>query len=239
MRAQRYLHETGAEIEDLARVSVKAKTLGASNPNAGASSRVVSIDEVLDSRVVASPLTLLECCPKTDGAAAAVIAAPDVLRRDGVRILASALGAGRRTTGRRDMTRSEISELTAAQAYDRAGITASQIDVAELHDAFAIAELMYYESLGFAPIGQGYELARSGGTQIDGEVAVNPSGGLLARGHPVAATGLAQVAEIVWQLRGESGTRQRSGARYGLTHCTGGGIWGTDSGACSVHVFAS
>lgn len=239
MRAQRYLHETVAADVDLALVSVKAKRNGTANPVAGATTRTVTVEEVLGSAPVASPLTLLECCPKTDGAAAAVVAAPGIVASSDVRVLASVLGAGRRTTGFRDMTRSDITERTVARAYSEAGIGAEQVDVAEVHDAFAIAELTYYESLGLAPFGQGFELIRSDETRIGGRVAVNPSGGLLARGHPAAATGLAQVAEVVWQLRGQAGARQHPDARYGVTHTTGGGIWGTDSGACAVHVLGA
>jgi benzoylsuccinyl-CoA thiolase BbsB subunit len=119
-----------------------------------------------------------------------------------------------------------------------AGIGSGDIDVAEIHDAFTIAELMYYEAFGFCERGQGYELLHSGETSLGGKIVVNPSGGLLSRGHPVGATGVAQAVEIVRQLSGRSGRHQVEDAKVGLTHATGGGIAGFDHGACSVHIFS-
>jgi benzoylsuccinyl-CoA thiolase BbsB subunit len=111
--------------------------------------------------------------------------------------------------------------------------------MAELHDAFAIAELMYYEALGFCGDGEGIALLRSGRTRIGGDICVNPSGGLLCRGHPIGATGLAQICEAVWHLRGQAGARQVEGARVALTHCTGGGISGLDHGSCAINILVS
>jgi benzoylsuccinyl-CoA thiolase BbsB subunit len=111
--------------------------------------------------------------------------------------------------------------------------------VAEIHDAFAIAELMYYEALGFCEPGEGPALLDSGATHINGDKCVNPSGGLLCRGHPVGATGVAQLCEAVWQLRGEAGSRQVEGARVALTHCTGGGIAGLDHGSCAINILVA
>jgi benzoylsuccinyl-CoA thiolase BbsB subunit len=119
-----------------------------------------------------------------------------------------------------------------------AGIPADDVDVAEIHDAFTIAELMYYEAFGFCERGRGYELMKSGATSLGGDICVNPSGGLLSRGHPVGATGAAQAVEIVRQLEGRAGAHQVEGAKVGVTHATGGGIAGLDHGACSIHIFA-
>src|SRR5690606_31892841 len=110
------------------------------------------------------------------------------------------------------------------------------IDVAEVHDAFSIAELLYYEAFGFCRPGEAVELLDRGATSLGGAIPVNPSGGLLARGHPIGATGAAQLVEIVWQLRGDASDHQVEGARVGLAHATGGGIAGLDHGACSIHI---
>ena len=134
------------------------------------------------------------------------------------------------------MARSALTETVARAAYEQAGIGPDGLDVVELHDAFTIGELMYTEALGLCKPGGGPCLLERGDTALDGPVAVNPSGGLLARGHPVGATGVAQLAEIFWQLRGEAGPRQGRARRTGLTHTTGGGIAGYDHAACVIHI---
>jgi benzoylsuccinyl-CoA thiolase BbsB subunit len=126
----------------------------------------------------------------------------------------------------------------AHEAYEMAGIGPEDVDVAEIHDAFTIAELMYYEAFGFCERGGAYELLASKATSLGGDICVNPSGGLLSRGHPVGATGAAQAVEIVRQLKGRAGAHQVEGAKVGVSHATGGGIAGLDHGACSIHVFA-
>ncbi|GAA2581936.1 thiolase family protein [Dactylosporangium fulvum] len=240
MRAQRYLRETGATESDLAAVAVKARRNGALNPLARQQT-AVSTEDVLSSRPVADPLRLFMCCPRADGAAAVVITAsprttPGVPR---VGIRALVLGAGRFTNGFRDMTRSELSERMAAEAYRQASLGPQDMQVAEVHDAFAIAELMYYESLGFAEPGEGWRLIRSGETDIGGRIAVNPGGGLIARGHPVGATGIVQLCEAYWQITGGAGSRQVPDVRNVITHCTGGGIAGFDHGACAVSIVSA
>jgi acetyl-CoA acetyltransferase len=239
MRARRYLHETEATIEDLALVSAKARRNGVSNPYA-LMREVTTVEGVLESRVVADPLTLLMCCPRGDGAAAAVLSLTRPRGADvAVGIRAVQLSSGAYKTGPRDMARSELSERTVQAAYRSAGIGPHDVHVAEVHDAFSIAELMYYEALGFAQRGRGWELIRSGATERDGRVAVNPGGGLLARSHPVGATGMAQICEACWQLTGRADGRQVTGATNALTHCTGGGIAGFDHGACGVTVVSA
>lgn len=240
MRARRYMHEYGLTARQLGEVSVKAHEHGALNPNAQIRKRV-SIEEVMASRPVADPFTLWHCCPTGDGAAALVIASAELARKqkaDPVRVTASEVTSGLYTNGYRDMTWAELTARGAKEAYEMAGVGPKDIDVAELHDAFTIAELMYYEAFEFCERGHAYELLSSGATSLGGDICVNPSGGLLSRGHPVGATGAAQAVEIVRQLEGRAGAHQVEGARVGLAHATGGGIAGLDHGACSIHIFA-
>lgn len=236
MRAARYLNDTGATLEDLARVSVKAREHGALSPFAQIR-KPTDVSEVIASRPVADPLTLFMCCPRGDGAAAVVISsARPGDARPAVELKALELYSGTFTNGHRDMTRSQLSERTVQAAYRAAEIGPEDVQVAEVHDAFSIAELMYYEALGFARPGEGWRLIREGSTGIDGRIAVNPGGGLLARGHPVGATGIAQVCELYRQVTGQAEATQVQGARTGVAHCTGGGIAGVDHGACGVAV---
>jgi acetyl-CoA acetyltransferase len=240
MRARRYMHEYGLTARQLGEVSVKAHEHGALNPNAQIRKRV-SIEEVMASRPVADPFTLWHCCPTGDGSAALVIASVEVARQhkaNPVRVTASEVTSGVYTNGYRDMTWAELTARGAKEAYEMAGVGPDDIDVAEIHDAFTIAELMYYEAFGFCERGHAYELLSSGATSLGGDICVNPSGGLLSRGHPVGATGAAQAVEIVRQLEGRAGAHQVEGARVGLAHATGGGIAGLDHGACSIHIFA-
>jgi benzoylsuccinyl-CoA thiolase BbsB subunit len=239
MRAQRYLYERKAERADLALVSVKARRHGAMNPFAQFQ-KEVDVEKVLSSRVIADPLTLLQCCPTGDGAAAVVVVSEKVFRTmatPGMRISASVLHSGTATSGARNMLRPEITYHSASEAYAQAGITAADVDTVELHDAFSIAELVYYEALGLCDEGGSLEFLRAGETTFGGSVVVNPSGGLLSKGHPVGASGVAQVVEMFWQLTGVAGERQVKDAKIALTHVTGGGISGFDHGACAVHIF--
>jgi benzoylsuccinyl-CoA thiolase BbsB subunit len=137
------------------------------------------------------------------------------------------------------MTVPEITVRGAKEAYGSAGVGPEDIDVAEIHDAFSIAELLYYEAFGFCGRGEAIGLLEDGVTSLGGAKPVNPSGGLLSKGHPVGATGVAQITEIVGQLRGMCGPRQVDGARTGLAHATGGGAMGMDHGACSIHILQS
>lgn len=242
MRAVRYLKATGATVDDLTTIAVKNHNNGALNPRAFWSKEITA-DDVRAARMVADPFTLLHCCPNVDGSAAVLIGSAEFLQSAGpppVQVLASVVQSGTFTNGSRDMTVSALTARTVGKAYEQAGVTASQVGVAEVHDAFSIAELMYYEALGLTGPGGGAELLRSGATRIDGDIPVNPSGGLLARGHPVGATGVAQVVETTFQLQRRAGAVQidRS-AEIGVTHCTGGGAWGFDHGACTVSVLAA
>ena len=240
MRAQRYLAETGATPAHLAMVTVKAREAAALNPHAQMRSPT-TIEEVLNSRPIAEPLTLFMCCPSGDGAAALVVTTKAKARKHAkpIRVAASVLQSGRYKTGFRDLTYSELTDRTASLAYEAAGVGPADVDLAEVHDAFSIAELMYYEALGFCERGEGKDFLERGDSKIGGRKPVNPSGGLLCKGHPIGATGIAQICETVWQLRGEAGARQVEDAKVALTHCTGGGIAGFDHGACAVHILTT
>ncbi|MDD9723601.1 thiolase family protein [Sulfitobacter sp. PR48] len=237
MRGMRYLHERDESPEILARVAVKNRAAGARNPYAQ-QRKEVTLEEVLTSRPVAEPLTLLQCCPSmVDGAAAVVLTTRQPKGgQKPVRILASAVQSGHQELGCEDILDAEITARTARKAYEEAGVSPSDVNVVELHDAFTIAELLYYEALQLAAPGEGAAILRRGDTALGGRVPVNPSGGLLAKGHPLGATGVAQMVEITWQLQGRATGRQVDGAKIGLTQCTGGGIAGVDHAASSVHL---
>lgn len=237
MRAKRYMHDYGATDEDLARVSVKARRHGAMNPDAQFQ-REVTLEEVMGSRKVADPFRLLHCCPTGDGASAVVISATRQGTMPGaVRVRSSTLNSGVFMAGGRDFTSPEITRRAAAMAYEASGLGPGDIDLAEIHDAFVIAEWLYYEALGFCGKGEAPRLVREGTTSVGGRIPVNPSGGLLSKGHPVGASGTGQIVEVVRQLQGRCGARQVHGARIGMTHITGGGVSGLDHGACAIHVF--
>lgn len=239
MRAMRYLHERDLPLSVLAQIAVKNRAAGSRNPYAQ-QRKEVTVEEVLASRQVAEPLTLLQCCPSVvDGAACVVLTTRKPTNSaKPVRILGSAVQSGHQELGCGDILDGEITARTARLAYEEAGVDPSEVDVVELHDAFTIAELIYYEALGLCAPGESASLLQSGATSLGGRVPVNPSGGLLAKGHPLGATGVAQMVEIVWQLRGQAQGRQAEGARVGVTQCTGGGIAGVDHAASSVHVLA-
>jgi acetyl-CoA acetyltransferase len=236
MRGTRFLHERGASPADLAAVAVKNRYNGSLNEFAQQRT-LVTLDEVLGSRMIADPLTLLQCCPsQVDGAAAVIVSTKPGRGRKPVRILSSVVVSGVRERADDDILDAEITARAAKQAYEQAGLGPTDVDVVELHDAFTIAELLYYEALGLAREGEAVSLLNSGATRLGGRVPVNPSGGLLAKGHPLGATGVAQMVEIMWHLQGRAGARQAQKAKVGLTQCTGGGIAGVDHAASSVHL---
>jgi acetyl-CoA acetyltransferase len=235
MSASHYAATHGVTDRQLAAVAVKNRAHGASNPRAQHSSAVTE-DEVLGSRMIAEPLTRLQCSSISDGAGAAVLGPARGDDRD-IPIRASALGSGGLWDYRSDHAWGyEIVARIARQAYEQAGIGADDVDVFEVHDAFTIGEIVTTEAIGLAPEGEGAPLIAAGATTHGGRVVVNPSGGLLARGHPLGATGLAQLAELVWQLRGDAGPRQVDGARIGVVETMGGGVSGLDGNACVVAV---
>jgi acetyl-CoA acetyltransferase len=236
MRATRFLHERDATAADLAAVAVKNRHHGSLNEYAQQRTET-SVEEVLASRMIADPLTLLQCCPsQVDGAAAVVLSTRRPTQGRAVKVLSSVVVSGLREKADDDILDAEITARAAQQAYERAGVGPNDVHVVELHDAFTIAELLYYEALGLAGRGEAVSLLQSGATRLGGRVPVNPSGGLLAKGHPLGATGVAQMVEVMWQLQGRAGARQVPEARIGLTQCTGGGIAGVDHAASSVHL---
>ncbi|MDP9877923.1 acetyl-CoA acetyltransferase [Variovorax boronicumulans] len=240
MRAKRYMHERGVPAEVLADVAVKNRRHGMLNPIA-TFCRPVTREEVLASRMVADPLTLLQCCPGVvDGAAALVLSTrPSRGTAKPVRVLASVVQSGLFEIHQVDMIEAEITRRAARLAYEQAGVSAGDLSLIELHDAFTISELLYYEALGLCEPGEGPELLASGATALGGRIPVNASGGLLAKGHPPGATGVAQIVELCEQLQQRAGKRQVQGARLGLSQVTGGGIWGVDHAACSIHILAA
>ncbi|MBB6627562.1 thiolase family protein [Nocardioides sp. KIGAM211] len=241
MRAQRYLHDFGVDASALSHVSVKNRRNGATNPRAHFGDRAVTFDEVEESRLIADPLRLFHCCPSNDGAAAVLLCTAEVAQALGlpqVEMLASVVRSGVFRTSAKDMTWPDITYRAASAAFEAAGLKAGDLDVVELHDAFTIAEFLHSEAMGLAERGTAHRAVAEGEFDIDGRVAVNPSGGLLSRGHPVGATGVAQLCESFLQLIGEAGENQVAGASVALTHVTGGGIYGVDNGACAVHILA-
>ncbi len=214
----------GTTREQIGLVSVKNHGFGAANPKAQFRKRV-TLEEVLSSRLIADPLRLFDCPPISDGAAAAVLC-PAEWARDfhpkPVRILGSGHATGPATLWEMEEITSFPAAVHAArEAYVTAGITPDRVGVAEVHDCFTIAEIVATEDLGFFPKGEGGRAVEEGQTGLDGRVAVNPSGGLIAKGHPVGATGCAQIYELVKQLRGEA-ANQVPGAEIGLAHNLGG-----------------
>lgn len=236
MRAKKHMEKYGTTLDQLAQVSVKNHKNGCLNPNSQYQ-KACTLEEVHKARMITDPLTVLHCSPIGDGAAAAILCSKERAARyttKPVFVAASVL-----TTGNydllRDMTGNELEARAAREAYEFSGIGPQDISLAEVHDCFTIAEFLRCESLGLCPVGEYGRWIDEGRTEIDGKLPVNPSGGLLAKGHPVGATGVAQVAEVVWHLRGEAGKRQVKNARTGLTHCSGGAIMG-DTAACTVSI---
>lgn len=235
MMARRYMREHGATSEMLASVAVKNHRHGSMNPLAQFQNEI-TIEDVLGSKMVADPLRILDCSPMTDGAAAVVLAPLENARKYTDTPIEMAASAQASDTialhNRESITGVKAAQIAAKAAYAQAGISPSQVKVAEVHDCFTIAEIMAIEDLGFFQKGKGGEASLNGETQIGGKIAVNTSGGLKAAGHPVGATGVKQAVEMALQLRGEAGKRQASGADVGLSHNVGG------SGATAVvHIY--
>jgi len=201
----------------------------------------MTVDEVLASREIVDPLTLLQCCPNTDGAAAIILCTAEIAKqyqRTPVRVMASVLQSADYFYRKEDLTSFEVGARAATMAYEMAGVDPSDIDVIEVHDAFTAEEMVHYEDLRLCPRGEAVGLLRSGATALGGRIPVNPSGGLLSLGHPLSASGVRNVCEIVQQLRGEAGERQVEGATLGLAQMIGGNATGLETGACSIHILS-
>ncbi|HEV8674469.1 MAG TPA: thiolase domain-containing protein [Methylomirabilota bacterium] len=222
--ARAHMAKHGTTEEQMAHVAVKNHRHGALNPKAQFR-KEISLEQVLASAKVADPLKLYDCCPFSDGAAAVIIASEEVARRTRkpVWVLGSAqAGDAMCLHDKRDLSRALATERAAEAAYRQAGLGPRNVDVVELHDCFTIAEIVATEGLGLVEPGAGGLAAEKGETSLGGRIPVNPSGGLKAKGHPIGATGAAQIAEVTTQLRAEAGPRQVEGARVGLTHTLGG-----------------
>lgn len=235
LMARVHMERYGTTREQLAHVSVKNHRHGAKNPEAQYGFEI-SVDDVLNSVMVADPLRILDCSPITDGAAAVVLcpleAARKISKQPVVKVLASAQASGTIALhARADLAWLESTAVAAEKAYKMAGRTPQDIHVAEVHDCFSIAEILVIEALSLVDRGKGGEAAQSGLTALGGRIPVNTSGGLKSKGHPVGATGVAQVVEITRQLRGSAGARQVSGARTGLSQNMGG-----TGGSSVVHI---
>ncbi len=236
MMARRHMHDYGTTEEQMAAVAVKNHSNGSKNPYAQFPFKV-TLEQVMSSSKVAEPLKLLDCSPITDGAAVVILASEKFARKlpqEPIWIIGSA-----HTTDtlalhdRKSLTSIEATRLAGRQAMKQAGVTPKDIDLAEVHDCFTIAEIMAMEDLGFSKRGEGGKDVESGKFNLNSELSVNTSGGLKSCGHPVGATGIKQAVEVTWQLRGEAGKRQVDDAKVGLTHNVGG------SGATAVvHIFS-
>ena len=236
--ARRYMRASGATVEHFAQVVVKNQHNGARTPRAQYGGEL-SVEDVLASRRVVDPLTLLMCSPISDGAAAVVLVSERAAARLGARgprVRASVVRSG--NVHDKDDPTAGSAARAARAAFDQADLGPEDLDCAEVHDASAPAELIVYEQLGLAQPGAGPELIAAGRTRLDGDQPVNTSGGLLSKGHPIGATGIAQVCEATWQLRGEAGERQVEGARVALTQNGGGWLEG-DSAAMAIHILTT
>lgn len=235
LMARAHMEKYGTTRDQLAQVAVKNHKHGAKNPNAQYPFEI-TLEQVKSSVMIADPLRILDCSPITDGAAAVILCPLEMAKKFTDKPLVKVIGAGQATDAlalhtRKDMTTIESTTVAAKRAFAMANKKPQDIHFAEVHDCFTIAEIMVTESMGFFPVGKGGPAVAAGETTIGGRMPVNPSGGLKAKGHPVGATGIAQIFEVVKQLRGEAGARQVTGARIGLAQNMGG------SGASSlVHI---
>ncbi|MEM9685231.1 MAG: thiolase family protein, partial [Pseudomonadota bacterium] len=232
-KVRKYMSSSGATKRHLAEIAAKNHTNGVSNGYAQFRNAQTA-ETVLASREIVDPLHLLMCSPVSDGAGAIVLATPEWATangRTGPRVAASKLRSDSFSE-----TDAQV-RLIAQEAYDEAGVTPDDVDVAEVHDGSAPGELFAYEELGLAAPGEGWKLLEEGAVFRDGRIPVNPSGGLIARGHPLGATGVAQICELAWQLRGEAGDRQVADADVAVAHCLGGqSSFGKTTGAAAMSI---
>jgi acetyl-CoA C-acetyltransferase len=235
LMARRHMHQFGTTREQLAHVAVKNHANGSMNPLAQFPFKV-TVEGVINSTMIADPLRILDCSPITDGAAAAILCPLDLAKQKGINPIIKITGSGHATDTialhqREDITFLNATAKAGEMAFKMAGVSPSDIDLAEVHDCFTIAEICVIEALGFVKRGEGGKAAESGLTALNGKIPINTSGGLKSKGHPVGATGLAQIYEVVKQLRGDAGKRQIKGARRGLAQNMGG-----TGGSTVVHI---
>ena len=235
LMARKHMKEFGTTEEQMAAVSVKNHHNAMLNPKAQFH-REISVEDVMKSGYIASPLKLLDCSPITDGAAAVILCESEKARKlceNPIEIIASEQTSDSLALmGRKSLTETMAARVAAKNAFEKTGLKPKDIDFAEVHDCFSIAEIFAIEALGFCKKGEGGKFTEQGKTALNGEIPVNVSGGLKAKGHPVGATGIAQAVEVCLQLRGEADKRQVKDAKIGLAHNVGG------SGAtCTLHLF--
>lgn len=229
--AQQYMKEYKATEDDLALIAFKNHQNAVLNPKAYYYKRPVTLEQIKKSPIVASPFRLFDCSLSVNGGGAVILSK----EKTDIEIIGSGFATDYLLTfERKDITHFKATRIAAKQAFEQAKISPEEIDVAEVHDAFTSVELFSYEDLGFAEPGQGKELIRTGKVNLDGELPVNPSGGLKAKGHPISVTGLAQIYEITNQLRGRCNERQVKNPKIGLCHNVGGA-----GGSCTVHILKS
>ena len=233
--ARDYMVKYKANEEDLAHVAVKNHENGLLNPKAHVRKRI-TVDDVLKSPVVASPLKLYDCCPFSDGASAVILCTEEFAKKSG-RPYIEIIGSGRGASPAAVQARENISTIpstvaASAQAYKMAGLTPKDIDFAEVHDCFTIAEIIDVEDLGFFEKGAAAHAVRAGRTRLRGDIPINPSGGLKSKGHPIGATGIGQVVEVFEQFTGKAGKRTVNNAEIALTH-----NFGAAGASAAVHIF--
>ncbi len=226
MMARAHMEKYGTTRDQLAQVSVKNHDNGSKNPYAQYRMKL-TVDQVKNAVMVADPLTILDCSPITDGAAAVVICPVEMAGKMGKQPIVKIVGSGQASDTialhqRKDITHLRATEVAAKKAYEMAGVGPSDLDLVEVHDCFTIAELCAIEALGLVEKGKSGPATAKGETALGGRIPVNTSGGLKSKGHPVGATGVAQIVEVTEQLRGESGPRQVKGAKRGLAQNMGG-----------------
>jgi acetyl-CoA C-acetyltransferase len=235
--ARAYLTEFKATEEDFAMVAVKNHENGFLNPKAHMRKKI-TVDDVMNSPVVASPLKLYDCCPFSDGASSVVICSEKFAKdhsKDYIQVIGSGRGGSPAALqGRQHLTTIPSTKIASEAAYKMAGITPKDVDFAEVHDCFTIAEVVDTEDLGFFAKGKGVDAVREGQTKRNGEIPINPSGGLKSKGHPIGATGVGQVVEVFDQLTGKAGERTVNDAKIGLTQ-----NFGATGASCAVHIFQS
>lgn len=235
--ARAYMSEYGATEEDFARVAVKNHENGLLNPKAHLQKKI-TVEDVMGSAVVASPLKLYDCCPFSDGASSVILCNEKFAKEHGGNYV-NVIGSGRGGSpaalqDRNHITTIDSTVMAAKAAYKAAKIEPKDVDFAEVHDCFTIAEVVNSEDLGFAKKGEGVSAARNGDTARGGRIPLNPSGGLKSKGHPIGATGVGQIVETYEQLTGVAGERSVKGAEIGLTH-----NFGATGASCAVHIFQS
>jgi acetyl-CoA acetyltransferase len=231
--AQYYMKENGITRDQLAQVSVKSHFNASLNPYAHFQ-KAVTLEEVQTARMVAEPLTVLHCCPWDEGAAAVIVCDKKLARKFSDKVCPTVAASVLQSTPPDGDFLVNITKHSARTAYEKAGIGPEDLDLIEMHDAFTIEEIVYSEALGLCPEGEGGWLVETGTTALKGKHPINSSGGLISMGHPIGPTGVGQIAEILWQMRGECGQRQiPKPVRWAMAHMVGAG------GVCVIHLLKS